>query len=117
MPDLPARPGLAQLPHQANGRLRNAKLGDASAEARIRAVSERATLAAAQLALAREYGFPSWPKLTTEGVRREILEDRDIDRLAALLQEEPELATSPMEHWCDHPQGASPLGYVAMLRY
>lgn len=22
-----------------------------------------------------------------------------------------------MEHWCDHPKGASPLGYVAMLRY
>jgi len=117
MPDLPARPDLTQLRHQAKDLLRNAKLGDASAEARIRAVSERATLAAAQLALAREYGFPSWPKLTTEVVRREILEDRDIDRLAALLQEEPELATSPMEHWCDHPQGASPLGYVAMLRY
>jgi ankyrin repeat protein len=22
-----------------------------------------------------------------------------------------------MEHWCDHPKGASPLGYTAMLRY
>jgi len=22
-----------------------------------------------------------------------------------------------MEHWCDHPKGASPLGYLAMLRY
>jgi ankyrin repeat protein len=22
-----------------------------------------------------------------------------------------------MEHWCDHPRGAYPLGYVAMLRY
>jgi hypothetical protein len=22
-----------------------------------------------------------------------------------------------MEHWCDHPWGSSPLGYVAMRRY
>ena len=22
-----------------------------------------------------------------------------------------------MLHWCDHPHGQSPLGYVAMLRY
>ena len=22
-----------------------------------------------------------------------------------------------MEHWCDHPKGATPLGYIAMLRF
>ena len=49
--------------------------------------------------------------------RREILDDRDVDRLAELLADEPALATSSMEHWCDHPNGASPLSYVAMLRY
>ena len=80
-------------------------------------MSETLTLASAQLALAREYGFPSWPRLKVEVERREILDDRDLERLALLLADEPELATSSMEHWCDHPQGASPLGYVAMLRY
>lgn len=33
------------------------------------------------------------------------------------MAEEPALATTTMEHWCDHQKGASPLGYVAMLRY
>ena len=117
MPDLPARPDLAQLRHQAKDLLRDARGGDAAASARIRAVSETLTLASAQLALAREYGFPSWPRLKVEVERREILDDRDLERLALLLADEPELATSSMEHWCDHPQGASPLGYVAMLRY
>jgi hypothetical protein len=27
------------------------------------------------------------------------------------------LATRSLEHWCDHPNGASPLAYLAMLRY
>jgi ankyrin repeat protein len=117
MPDLPAHPDLAQLRHQAKDLLRAAKQGDASAEERLRAASDRITLSAAQLALAREYGFPSWAKLKTEVTRRAILDDRDTDRLLVLLEQEPELATSPMEHWCDHPKGASPLGYVAMLRY
>ena len=47
--------------------------------------------------------------------RREILDDRDLDRLARLLAEEPELATSRMERWCDHPKGASPLGYTRVV--
>lgn len=117
MPDLPARPDLAQLRHQAKDLLHAAKQGDAVAAERIRAVSDRTTLSAAQLALAREYGFTSWAALGTEVTRREILDDCDTDRLAALLAQEPELATTSMEHWCDHPQGASPLAYVAMLRY
>jgi ankyrin repeat protein len=118
MPDLPARPDLEQLRHQAKDLLRDAQRGDPSALERIRVVSGDApTLAAAQLALAREYGFASWPRLKVEVERREILDDRDLARLAALLAQEPELATASMEHWCDHPKGTSPLSYVAMLRY
>jgi ankyrin repeat protein len=74
-------------------------------------------LATAQLAVAREYGFASWPKLKREVERREVLDTGDVTRLRALLDEDAGLATEPLEHWCDHPQGASPLGYVAMLRY
>jgi len=117
MPDLPARPDLGQLRRQAKELLRSASEGDDDARGRIRAVSEQLTLASAQLALAREYGFASWPKLKREVERRKILDDRDLDRLTALLAEEPELATAQMEHWRDHPRGASPLGYTAMLRY
>jgi uncharacterized protein len=117
MPDLPARPDLDQLRRQAKDLLRAAKRDEPEALERIRAVSEQLTLTAAQLALAREYGFASWPKLKREVERREILESRDLGRLTALLAEEPELATARMEHWCDHPIGAPPLGYTAMMRY
>src|SRR5262245_60823721 len=116
MPDLPTRPDLGQLRNQAKELLRSAKDGESDAQHRISAVSTRITLADAQLALAREYGFASWPKLKHEVERREILDERDLDRLTALLAEDPSSARATMEHWCDHPKGATPLGYVAMLR-
>jgi hypothetical protein len=102
MPDLPARPDLDQLRHQAKDLLRAAKAGDAGAAGRIRAVSDRVILAGAQLAIAREYGFASWPELKSEVHRRALLNARDVDRLRALLDEEPRLAGATMEHWCDH---------------
>jgi hypothetical protein len=117
MPDLPARPDFEQLRRQAKDLLHAARRGDGEAIARIGAVSERVTLTSAQLAVAREYGFASWPRLKREVERREVLDDRDLGRLSALLAEDPTLATAEMEHWCDHPRGATPLGYVAMLRY
>jgi ankyrin repeat protein len=49
--------------------------------------------------------------------RRRILDRRDLEGLTALLADDPELATTTMKHWCDHPFGASPVSYVAMLRY
>ena len=48
--------------------------------------------------------------------RRDILNSRDLSRLARLLAEHPELATTKMEHWCDH-KSADPVGYMAMLRF
>lgn len=117
MPDLPARPDLGQLRRQAKDLLRAARDGDGDALTRIRGVSDRLVLASAQLAVARGYGFASWPRLRMEVVRRDVLNRADPARLRALLGEEPGLAVWPMEHWCDQPRGASPLGYVAMLRY
>jgi len=61
MPDLPARPNLDQLRHQARDVLRAARAGDAAATRRIEAVSNRLILAAAQLAVAREHGSPAGP--------------------------------------------------------
>ncbi len=117
MPDLPARPDLEQPRRQAKELLRAAKSGDVRALARVRAVSDRLTLASAQLAIAREYGFPSWPKLKSEIERREILNGRDLERLGRLLADEPALATAAMEHWCDHGGGVAPLNYIAMIRF
>jgi hypothetical protein len=66
MPQLPDRPDLAQLRRQARELQRAAADGDAGALQRIRRVSEKTTLSTAQLAIAREYGFPSWPRLKDE---------------------------------------------------
>jgi hypothetical protein len=70
MPELPGRPNIDQLRRQARELLRAAADGEPSALARIRAFSERVSLSAAQLAVAREYGFASWPALQAEVARR-----------------------------------------------
>ncbi len=117
MPRLPARPDLDQLRHQAKDLLRAAKGGDPVAASRLASVAGDSNLSSAQLAVAREYGFASWARLKLEIERRELLNSRDVATLATLLAEQPGLAVEPMENWCDHPLGATPLGYVAMLRY
>ena len=119
MPDLPPRPDFGQLRRQAKDLLRAARSGEADALARLAGSlpADAPALANAQLVVAREHGFASWPKLKAEVERREALNSGDASRLRALLAEQPELATERMKHWRDHPRGASPLGYVAMLRY
>jgi len=68
---LPDRPDIDQLRRQARELQRAAALdGDAGARRRLRAVSDKVTLSTAQLALAREYGFPSWRALADEVERR-----------------------------------------------
>lgn len=59
-----------QLRRRARELLRAAQAGDESALARLDAVAVPATLSGAQLALARELGFPSWPKLKAHVERR-----------------------------------------------
>ena len=66
MAELPARPSLDHLRREARDLLRAAQAGDPAAVGRIRAVSAVPTLASAQLALAREYGFASWARLKAE---------------------------------------------------
>src|SRR5262245_57706922 len=87
---LPPRPSLESLRKQAK------KL------AHDRAISLRA----AQLALARDYGFAGWPDLTAEVAKRagrglewaadqarRIIHDNDVERLKQLLAEHPALLT------------------------
>lgn len=74
MSELPGRPDLDQLRRQARELLRAAAHGEPRAVSRLRAVSERVTLSAAQLAVAREYGYRSWPALKAEVERRRLPE-------------------------------------------
>jgi hypothetical protein len=77
MSALPGRPDLDQLRRQARELLRAAAAGEEEALRRIRAVSEKQTLSAAQLAIAREYGFPSWPRLRAEVLRGRAAAEAD----------------------------------------
>lgn len=116
MPALPPRPDLDQLRRQATDLLRAGRTGDRASVVRFAATGVP-TLAGAQLTIAREYGFPSWARLKAEVERRAMLDRGDVAGLTALLAVNPSAARKPMERWIDHPLGADPLGYVAMLRY
>jgi ankyrin repeat protein len=104
MPALPSYPDLDQLRHQAKDLLRAARAGDGAAVARIGAASDRMTLTAAQLAVAREYGFGSWARLKAEvqarttslAAKAEAFCEASIrdwsGRAARMLAETPEIA-------------------------
>ena len=70
MPELPPRPDLEQLRRQARELQHRATAGDADALHQVRSVANSVTLSAAQLAIAREHGFASWPRLKAEVERR-----------------------------------------------
>jgi hypothetical protein len=78
MPDLPERADIDQLRRRARELLRAAAAGEPEALTRLRAVSERPTLAAAQLSVAREHGFRSWPALRSEVENRRQPTDWDL---------------------------------------
>ncbi|MFI5386664.1 MAG: ankyrin repeat domain-containing protein [Fimbriimonadales bacterium] len=92
---LPKQPSLEHLKNEAKDLLRLARAGDPEA---YRQVGE-SRLANAQLAVAREYGFPSWAKLkrAVEGYadQRDALFDAiragDRERVTAALRENPGL--------------------------
>ena len=83
MTTLPTRPDLGHLRRQARDLLRAARSGDSAATSRIAAVSDGTTLAAAQLAVAREHGFANWARLKTAVEAR----TRDLAELAAAFCE------------------------------
>lgn len=114
--DLPSRPDLDQLKRQAKELRRTHAAGDPTAFERVlahhsgrrdRASDAGLTVADAQLVIAREYGFPSWPRLRhhVELARRiatfephprfdealGALDAGDAARLRALLAADPAL--------------------------
>jgi ankyrin repeat protein len=104
MPTLPKNPNLDQLRRQAKELVRAARSGEAGALERIGSVSREVTLAAAQLAIARDYGMVSWPALKAEVQARTRSFDGVVEaflaasvgyrvgRAARLLAEHPEIA-------------------------
>jgi uncharacterized protein len=108
---LPARPDIGQLRRQAKDLHRAAAAGDPEAHARIIAVSPEVSLHTAQLALAREYGFASWPRLHAEVKRLRLIADGDVDGFAALIAADPALATDDI-HWPDSDAMVSPMTYI-----
>jgi ankyrin repeat protein len=117
VPALPPHPDLDQLRRIAEDRVCAANDGDPDAVRWIGEVGAGLTLSAAQLRLARDYGFASWPALELEVARRDVLDRHDAQALAAFIADHPTLATAELTQWRDHPKGASPLGYLAMARY
>lgn len=103
---LPDHPDLDQARRQAKELLRAAKRGDPAALDRLAAVSAPLTLAGAQLALAREFGQPSWAGLVREIEARNASVPENIERFlrfsvnmqigaaARMLDEDPALAES-----------------------
>lgn len=93
---LPERASLEFLRKLAKERLRE-----------LRLTNQRARLADAQLALAREYGFPSWRSMKSEVERRQAVtppafsaacRSGDLDALRALLRQDPSLVHARLDH-------------------
>ncbi len=99
MPSLPIRPDLDQYRTQAKELLASCQAGDAEALARVADCRQRPDhpiLSDAQLALAREHGFDSWPRfkhaIELSPQLRDALDPGDPERVRAILAEAPQLA-------------------------
>jgi ankyrin repeat protein len=93
--ELPERPNLDQLKRQAK---------------ELRASGAHSSLSTAQRALAREYGYASWPrlKLAVELITlRRLIEDGDAPSVREFLQSSPGLAKASF------PDGSTPLHLAA----
>ncbi|HEX5715197.1 MAG TPA: ankyrin repeat domain-containing protein [Thermoanaerobaculia bacterium] len=108
----PVRPNLEQLKHQAKDLLRAMRGDDPSAK-----------LAEAQLALARSYGLPSWPRLVLACKMTDAIWRDDADAVRDLVLKHPRLlhenARGVESNWGPPMSYAANLGrdrIIAMLR-
>ncbi len=106
---LPENPDLAQLRKQAKDLLKAFHAGDAGVAQQVRlwypgAVPQQFQLSDAQLAIARAYGFSSWPKLkafidgVTVGRFMAVVEGGDTAAVRAMLRRRPELVHMDTAH-------------------
>ena len=113
---LPERPNLDQLRRQAK-ELRDATaVGDPQASKRLARYGAQPTLAAAQLAIARKYGFASWTRLNVEVRRKRLIEAGDAAGLRELLAAHPEIAADQVSSRLSG-KSSSVLDYVAVARF
>jgi hypothetical protein len=93
----PVRPNLEQLKHQAKDLLRAVRRGDPLAVAELqthhpeRLEPGKAKLADAQLALARSYGLPSWPRVVLACRMTDAIWRDDVDAVRELVLDHPRL--------------------------
>lgn len=131
MPDrhFPVRPNLEQLKHQAKDLLRDIRRGDPAAVAELQKHHPEAIeptgakLADAQLALARSYGLPSWPRLVIACRMTDAIWRDDAETVRELVLRNPRLlqedARGVKGNWGPPMSYAANLGrdrIIAMLR-
>lgn len=131
MPDrhFPVRPNLEQLRHQAKDLLRAVRRGEPTAAEELRRHHPEAPdpgdarLADAQLALARSYGLPSWPRLVLACRMTDAIWRDDADAVRDLVLGNPRLlhedARGVEGNWGPPMSYAANLGrdrIIAMLR-
>lgn len=104
---LPVRPNLDQLRQEAKDLLNSVRTGDAEA------LAEVSSLADAQLALARSYGAPSWPRLVQSCKLIDAIWRDDLEAVRDLVTKHPNLihehARIQKDNW------GPPLSYAANL--
>jgi len=129
--DLPARPNLDHLKNQAKDLLNDFRRGDSAAVERLRSLASlspnaRPTLADAQRAIARDYGFATWAKLKEhveslakpaepmEKLKAAILAN-DARKVAQVLKRHAELKSKLNDPLPDYGFGDTPL-FAAVQR-
>lgn len=126
----PVRPNLDQLRNQAKDLLRAIRCGDAGAIAELQKhhpkyMNGRAPkLADAQLALARSYGLPSWPRLVTACHMTDAIWRGDVNAVRELVLKDSNLVHEsargvPDSNWGPPMSYAANVGQdeiIAMLR-
>lgn len=126
---LPEHPNLEQLKKQAKDLLKAYRAGDDAARERFKAhprdvTSDGAKLTDAQLALARGYGFDSWPKLRRDVAGRQLrsaIWSRNLASVKDAIDAEPETvhASGPHPRFGGQPtpiQIASERGDIDIVR-
>ena len=116
----PVRPNLDQLKHQAKDMLRALHRGDAALSAEFARNHPRklepaaAKLADAQLALARSYGLPSWPRLVLSCRIVDAIWRDDAEMLRKLILKHPRLLHQ-MARGTQKCNWGPPMSYAANL--
>ena len=117
---LPVRPNLEQLRHQAKDLLSDIQSGKQPALDDLHKFHPEALapqdvkLADAQLTLARSYGAPSWPRLVLACQMTDAIWSGDSDTVRSMVKKDPGLLTEPARGVEDYNWGP-PMSYAATV--